>query len=332
VDDIFSDALTYTRTLVADLSPTVLRDHGLAAALQWLGTYMQKHHLTVTVTLPDEKEPTLPEDQVLLLFQSVRELLINSSKHAGTGQASVRMEQRDGQLQIEVRDDGIGFDLAAAAAAAAAAETSKGGVSSKFGLYSIQERMTALGGSFHVQSAPGQGTTATLSLPLANGGKGTVECEEQILHGGGTASPFHSPQPASHFPRISVLLVDDHVMVRQGLRAELDAYPDIQLVGEAGNGEEAVRLVDRLRPAVVVMDINMPNMDGIEATARIKTRHPETTVIGISVNAAKENEEAMKRAGAVGLMTKEAAVEQLYGRIKDSVGSLEGTISKAKAV
>jgi CheY-like chemotaxis protein len=241
------------------------------------------------------------------------------------------MEQRDGQLQIEVRDDGIGFDLAAAAAAAAA-ETSKGGVSSKFGLYSIQERMTALGGSFHVQSAPGQGTTATLSLPLANGGKATVECGEQILHGGGTASLFHSPQPASHFPRISVLLVDDHVMVRQGLRAELDAYPDIQLVGEAGNGEEAVRLVDRLRPAVVVMDINMPNMDGIEATARIKTRHPETTVIGISVNAAKENEEAMKRAGAVGLMTKEAAVEQLYGRIKDSVGSLEGTISKAKAV
>ncbi|HSA85449.1 MAG TPA: response regulator, partial [Nitrospira sp.] len=317
VDDIFSDALTYTRTLVADLSPTVLRDHGLAAALRWLGTYMQKHHLTVTVTLPDEKEPTLPEDQVLLLFQSVRELLINSSKHAGTGQASVRMEQRDGQLQIEVRDDGIGFDLAAAAAA----ETSNGGVSSKFGLYSIQERMTALGGSFHVQSAPGQGTTATLSLPLASSGEGTGVPGQYILQGG-TSSLFHSPLPDSHSPRISVLLVDDHVMVRQGLRAELDAYPDIQLVGEAGNGEEAVRLVDRLRPAVVVMDINMPSMDGIEATARIKTRHPETTVIGISVNAAKENEEAMKRAGAVGLMTKEAAVEQLYGRIKDSVGSL----------
>lgn len=84
-------------------------------------------------------------------------------------------------------------------------------------------------------------------------------------------------------------------------------------------------MVDRLRPAVVVMDVNMPTMDGIEATARIKMRHPETTVIGISVNAAKENEEAMKRAGAVGLMTKEAAVEQLYGRIKDSVGSLERT-------
>jgi PAS domain S-box-containing protein len=319
VDDIFADALTYTRTLVADLSPTVLRDHGLGAAIRWLGSYMQKHQLTVTVTLPDEKELKLPEDQVLLLFQSVRELLINSAKHAGTGQATVRMEQRDGELQIEVRDDGVGFDLAAAAAAA---ETPNGGVSSKFGLFSIQERMRALGGSFNLQSAPGQGMTATLSLPLANRGEWPVKSGQHILHGG-TASLFHSPLPASESPRISVLLVDDHAMVRQGLRAELDAYPDIQLVGEAGNGEEAVRLVDRLRPAVVVMDINMPTMDGIEATARIKARHPETTVIGISVNAAKENEEAMKRAGAVGLMTKEAAVEQLYGRIKDSVGSPE---------
>lgn len=121
--------------------------------------------------------------------------------------------------------------------------------------------------------------------------------------------------------RIRVLLVDDHVMVRQGLRVVLDAYADVELIGEAGNGEEAIQLVDRLRPAVVVMDINMPKMDGIEATEQIKRRYPETIVIGISVNAAKENEESMIRAGAVRLMTKEAAVEQLYDEIQKAVKS-----------
>lgn len=164
LDEALSDALRYTRTLVAEISPPVLRDYGLPAALKWLGEYMQKHSITVRVTVPEESELTLPEDQAVLLFQSVRELLINSSKYAGTGEATVTLEQREGQLRIQVRDEGVGFDLAAAAPALGAPT---GGVSSKFGLFSIRERMMALGGSFDMQSAPGKGATATLTLPLS---------------------------------------------------------------------------------------------------------------------------------------------------------------------
>jgi signal transduction histidine kinase len=117
----------------------------------------------VTVNVPEQQERTLPEDQAVLLFQSVRELLINASKYAGTGAATVTLEWREDQLRICVRDEGAGFDVAAAAAAAGA---QTGGLSSKFGLFSIRERMHALGGSFDIQSAPGHGTTATLTLPL----------------------------------------------------------------------------------------------------------------------------------------------------------------------
>jgi PAS domain S-box-containing protein len=315
-DDVLSDALTYTRTLVAELSPPVLRDHGLTVGLKWLGEYMQKHQIAVTVTVPEEDELTLPEDQTILLFQSVRELLINSSKHAGTGQATVALEQRDGLLRIEVRDEGTGFDLAAA-------ETSHGGISSKFGLFSIRERMRALGGSFDIHSVPGQATTATLTLPL----RSSAKCSVPSAESSGTAAHVraeHSALRTQHSglqqnAKIRVLLVDDHAMVRQGLRSVLDGYEDIQVIGEAGNGEEAVQLVNQLRPTAVVMDINMPKMDGIEATGQIKSRHPETIVIGISVNAAKEKEEAMKQAGAVQLMTKESAVEQLYDVIVKAV-------------
>jgi DNA-binding NarL/FixJ family response regulator len=153
-------------------------------------------------------------------------------------------------------------------------------------------------------------------------GQRTVESESGQLGVGSEQMPDAPPtlhSPLSTHPSIRVLLVDDHVMVRQGLRAVLDAYADIELVGEADNGEEAIQLVDRLRPSVVVMDINMPKMDGIEATAHIMRRYPETVVIGLSVNAAGENQEAMRRAGAVRLMTKEAAVEQLYDEIRAAV-------------
>ena len=161
VDDVLSDALRYTRTLVAELSPAVLRDHGLAAALKWLGEYMQKLSMRVAVNVPEEPEVVLPEDQAVLLFQSVRELLINASKYAGTGEATVALEYHSDQLRIQVRDQGAGFDVSAAAAAAPA-----GSGSSKFGLFSIRERMAALGGSFDIQSAPGEGVVATLTLPL----------------------------------------------------------------------------------------------------------------------------------------------------------------------
>jgi signal transduction histidine kinase len=80
VDEALSRALAYTRTLVTDLNPPVLREQGLAAGLKWLGQYVGKYDLTVTVTVPDE-DLMLPEDQTILLFQSVRELLINSWRH-----------------------------------------------------------------------------------------------------------------------------------------------------------------------------------------------------------------------------------------------------------
>ena len=118
VDGILSDALTYSRTLVAELCPPVLHEHGLVAGLKWLAEYMKhRQEQTVTVIAPEDHELHLPEDQRVLLFQSIRELLINAAKHAGTGEATIVITERADQIQIEVRDHGRGFDLAAAAAA-----------------------------------------------------------------------------------------------------------------------------------------------------------------------------------------------------------------------
>lgn len=319
LDGIFSEALTYTRTLVADLSPPVLRDHGLPAGLKWLGQYMKKHQITVTVTVPENDDLKLPEDQAVLLFQSVRELLINSSKHAGTREATVRMEQRDGLLRIEVRDEGAGFDLAAAAAAAG---TPSGGISSKFGLFSIQERMLALGGSFEIESVPGKGTIATLVLPVGasaelSGKNSAFKAQDSTLSGRSVLSTQDSA--VQQHAKIRVLLVDDHPMMRQGLRSIVTAYAHLEVVGEAGDGVEAVELAQRLDPDVVVMDINMPKMDGIEATRRIKANQPTTVVIGLSVNQSTDTEQKMKAVGASTYLTKESALDALCHAIEQAI-------------
>lgn len=302
-DEVLMNALQYTRSLVTELSPPILREHGLAASLKWLAEYMRRYDMEITVILAEE-ELALPEDQAILLFQSVRELLINVRKHAGTDAARVRMEWDVDGLEIEVSDEGLGFDPMMASSSTDAALPS-----SRFGLLSIRERMAALGGALVITSAPKLGTTAVLTLPLVK--VPFPELRSELVPPASARRP-RSPKAE----KITVLLVDDHVMVRQGLRTILEAYSDVTLVGEASDGETAIGLVREQQPAVVIMDINMPGMDGIEATSRIVAEFPGIAVIGLSVNGTDpHNQNAMKQAGARCLLTKEAAADELYKAI-----------------
>ena len=125
---------------------------------------------------------------------------------------------------------------------------------------------------------------------------------------------------------IRVLLVDDHAMMRQVLRGFLSACPGLEVVGEAGNGEEALQSVQMLSPSVVVMDINMPRLNGIEATARIKQIHPHVAVVGLSVNADGDYRRAMIKAGATAVLSKVSGITQLRDEIILSVRSPCATV------
>jgi DNA-binding NarL/FixJ family response regulator len=123
---------------------------------------------------------------------------------------------------------------------------------------------------------------------------------------------------------MSVVLVDDHALVRTALRCILEGYGDVTVVGEASNGRDAIDAVAMLQPIVVVMDIHMPFMNGIEATARIKARHPRVSVIGLSVSTERELHVAMTEAGALRLIPKETACEQLHSTISLAVQGKRG--------
>ncbi|MEX2491584.1 MAG: PAS domain S-box protein [Nitrospirales bacterium] len=158
VDSLLDQSITYTRTLVSQLSPSCLYEMGLPAALVWLGTDMKNHGLTVTVSGAD-RTFQIPEDQSVLIYQCVRELLFNVLKHSGVNEATVTLSsEADTQLQIHVEDGGRGITEAT--------KNQPDSASDKFGLFSIRERVEALGGKMELTSIPTKGTHVALTVPL----------------------------------------------------------------------------------------------------------------------------------------------------------------------
>jgi CheY-like chemotaxis protein len=180
--------------------------------------------------------------------------------------------------------------------------------------------MRAVGGRFELESVPGRGTTARLVTPLgvASDTAAVIPSdasgvEAELGSDGGSQEESRIGNQASC---IRVLLVDDHMMIREGLRGLLKNHPDVAVVGEAWDGEEGLAFTDRLRPDVVIMDVNMPKMDGIEATRRIKAAFRSIGVIGLSVNASPQVVAAMVASGADAVLSKEAAGEEIYETIR----------------
>jgi two-component system response regulator NreC len=118
---------------------------------------------------------------------------------------------------------------------------------------------------------------------------------------------------------IRVLLADDHTLFREGLRALFAGEPDVEVVGEARDGEEALRKAAELRPDVVVMDIQMPVLDGVESTRRIRAAAPDVKVLVLSMYDDEEHAKRLLAAGAAGFMLKRATSDQLVHALREVV-------------
>jgi two-component system, NarL family, invasion response regulator UvrY len=117
--------------------------------------------------------------------------------------------------------------------------------------------------------------------------------------------------------RIAVMLVDDHAVVRMGFRLLIDAAPDMLVVAEAESGEEAVRGIDEARPDVVILDISMPGIGGLEAVHRILARAPQARILVLSAHEDAMHARRVLKAGAAGYLTKRSAAEALIEAIRE---------------
>ncbi len=304
IDSMLKEAIEACRSLTVELSPPVLHEAGLTGGLHWLVRRMsEKNQFTVRLDAGHDAEPAA-EEMRFFLFECVRELLFNILKHANVREASVAMQRQGDQVEIVVEDTGGGFDVKTLKERSVEDTT--------FGLFSIQHRLAHLGGSIRIESAPGHGTRVTLTAPAGEPAapperdrwEETDPAEESILS-------VHDMRDT-----IQVLIVDDHPILREGLAGLLQSEPDIEIVGEAEKGESAIALAGELRPDIVLMDVNLPGMNGVEATGIIRNRYPDVNVIGLSMHIDENVAADMRNAGAVAYLTKGGPSQDLIDTIR----------------
>jgi len=300
VDSLLSESIEASRSLTLELFPPVLHDRGLVSALEWLADWLQeKQKLNVEVRAADDVEPP-SEDMKIFLFQAVRELLFNVSKHSGVDTAVVSLHRDSAELTVQVIDRGKGFEPSRLPALEHR---------TTFGLSNVQQRLQWMGGEVRVNSAPGRGTEITLKVPFA----------QESPSAGTTASaetPVTRRRKVPRGRRLRVLLADDHKIVRNGIALLLKGKPGVEVIGEADDGVMAVELARTLNPDVVLMDVSMPRLDGVEATRQILRERPDIRVIGVSMHEEEEIAAALRRAGAVGYVSKTSAQDALLATIR----------------
>ncbi|MEW6586137.1 MAG: PAS domain S-box protein [Nitrospirota bacterium] len=156
--DLMDQTVEYTKSLTFQLGTPLLYEEGLESALKWLGYQFQKQLGLVFHFEDDQKPKPLKDETTILLYQATRELLINASRHAKARNIYLSLQRDYNRVWIEVRDDGIGFDVSHI--------DPHSSRTSGFGLFTINERLKYLGGQFKVESKPGSGTRAVLIAPI----------------------------------------------------------------------------------------------------------------------------------------------------------------------
>jgi DNA-binding NarL/FixJ family response regulator/signal transduction histidine kinase len=289
-------ALEEARRSVWNLSPSALESGTLIDALQG-ETDQRRAGVPSRLSVSGAQRP-LPADAQLALLRVAQEAIANARKHAQCSRVEVRLDFGETAVALTVADDGLGFDPAGLATG----PTPHGG----FGLSSMAERLRQLGGRLDVESAAGRGagTNVVATVPYP-----TQDAAPRPRRG----APL-PPPPAER--RFRIVVVDDHPATRAGLAALLDAQPDMAVVGQASEGEEALRIVAALRPEVALVDLRLPNLGGVETIARLGRLHVPTRAIVVTSFAQDELILQALRAGAQGYLLKDASANELAAAVR----------------
>jgi len=172
------------------------------------------------------------------------------------------------------------------------------------------------GGHLEIESAPGKGSRFTITAPLGKqtqADRNAWEVEPAIA-----TQPKPEGGPVRAGRKIRVLVADTHVMMRQRLVQSLQKHKDIAVVGEAGDGRETLVLARQVHPDVIVLDVNMPLLNGVEITARITQEFPQIKVVGLWAGKGMEKGDAMLKAGASAFLSKASRLEALIATIRNS--------------
>ena len=305
-------ALEDTRRAVQGLAPPSLEQVSLSDALvEEARLFAAEMGVDAPFITTGEEQP-LTAEQRLALLRIAQEALNNARKYSRAQRVRIGLQYGSDTVVLIVDDDGAGFD-----AGARPAPGSAGG----YGLFGMEERARLLGGEVQIDSTPGWGTRIRAVLPYR------LMRESVELRAPVSPSPSHAalapirlasaPQGSYGEGRraLRVLIADDHAIVRQGLRDILEAQGSVLVVGEAENGADAVERAAELRPDVVLMDLQMPEVDGLEGLRRLHAESPELPVIVLTTFETEGSVGQALTAGARGYLLKDTSPADLVAAI-----------------
>ena len=241
------------------------------------------------------------------VYKIAAEALRNAFLHANAKQVEVEIRYDDERFRLRVRDDGKGID-----AAILSAQSREG----HYGLPGMRERATLIGGKLTIWSEVDAGTEVELRVP-ASIAYATARRRSWLSRAfAAKARGSRRPIMSAEASRIRILAVDDHPLVRQGIAGLVGIQTDMTLVGEASNGREAIQQFRTLRPDVTLMDLQMPEMNGIDALIAIRNEFPDARVIVLTTYAGDVQILRALKAGAQAYLLKNTLHKELLETIR----------------
>jgi CheY-like chemotaxis protein len=291
------------RTLSYVLHPPLLDEAGLASAVQWYANgFGQRAGIHVDVDI-DPGLTRLPPETEIALFRVVQEALTNVRRYSGSASAQVRLQVQNDRIQLEIEDQGKGMPAEMLQSRGPSALL---GV----GIQGMRERMRQLSGQLEIGSGAAGGAKVVATVPIA------AELRE-ASRPTGTAEMAASAETGGTSSLLKrILIADDHEMLREGIRQVLQSEKDWIVCGEAADGREAIEKTLALSPDLVIVDINMPIMNGLATMRRIRQERPQTKILVFTVNNSDQMAREIITAGADGYVCKSNASQDLIESIK----------------
>ncbi len=302
--DIVSQIGEEIRTLSYILHPPLLDECGLASAVHWYAEGFQKRSSIKLEVEVDADLPRLPADAETTLFRVVQESLTNVHRYSGSSSAKIRISKASGEVLLEVIDYGHGIKSGTARGKL------DGPAPLGVGIPGMRERLHQLGGDLSVDFGT-SGTRVMATLPIRKSAESESDESESSL-----SLTIRSAEDA----RRRILIADDHELMRRGLRGLLESHDEWAVCGEAVEGNEAVRKSTELRPDLVIMDVNLPGLSGIEAAQQIRLEREAAKILFFTVHDSDEIIREIIGVGALGYVAKSRASQDLIEAVRIVLG------------
>jgi len=305
------------RTLSYLLHPPLLDELGLSSAVRWYAEgYERRTGIKVEVKIPLDFGRLSPDVEVAL-FRVMQESLSNVQRYSESPRAYVRLKRLSSdEIQVQIGDFGKGMHPATLNTSTHTAAPL--GV----GIQGMRERMRQLGGKLEITSRLKHGTLVTATLPMVHPqANPSAESITNTTVESATNRGTDTPAPSRDTPRKQILIADDHEMLRRGIRNALEDRQDWQICGEAVDGQEAVNKVNTLRPDLVILDINMPVLNGLAAVRQILRNRPQTKIVIFTVHDSEQTIKEIQAAGAHAYVSKNDASDALLRVVEDLLES-----------